>query len=765
VARSTDSHLVRGRQVDLVPDVLAPPLVEAKLAAPRLRADMLPRPRIGRALDAADEAALTLVSAPPGYGKTTAARAWCHGRQTPLAWVTLDTGDNDPVRLWTYLAAAVDRVRDGLGRRALQRLKAPGVAIESAIDELTNGIAAYGSGLAIVVDDVHAVTDQQCLASIDRFVAQLPATAQLLLIGRSDPALRLARLRANGALAELRARELAFTQGEAHELLVDRGGLNLAPAEIELLVDRTEGWPAALVLAALWLRAVPDPGRAVREFGGGQHFVAEYLSQEVLGSLDEATRSFLVRASVLGRFTAELCDGVFDRSDSASRLGELERSNLFVIPLEHGGWFRIHSLLAEFARLELASVEPGAALDIQRRAAEWLRARGFVVEAAEHGAAAGDHDFVAELLSEYHLSLIGSGGARTLLRCVRTLPEEQLLEHPELTVSAATAAAMIGHSTLEQRRLLRLASRAKIDRPDRSAPYVEAVAAMLRAASVEGDVATAVRDGERAVAIAEAAAEEVLAAALAAHARALYFSGDLDHAWTAALRAVEHSPAETWPPGHAFARATLALVAAERGRLGAARAHAEKAKAIVGHVGSGRTWLGANAAAALGVVLAGEGDLAKAERELGYAERFFRDDLATVHHAWLLVLLAHVHCRRGRFEEAEAALDRACEEMAELGDSGRISALAEAVDDELDEAKARAGAGEIVARPSVAELAVLELLATDLPVREIARKLFLSPNTVRSHSRTIYRKLGVNSRAEAVARAEVLRLFEANQIT
>jgi ATP/maltotriose-dependent transcriptional regulator MalT len=745
--------------------VLVRPLVEAKLAAPRLRADMLPRPRITQALDAANQAALTLVSAPPGYGKTTAARAWCHGRQTPIAWVTLDGGDNDPVRLWTYLATAVDRVRDGLGRRALQRLQAPAVTIESAIDELTNGIAAYGSGLVIVVDDLQAVTDQQCLASVDRFVAQLPPTAHLVLIGRSDPALRLARLRANGALAELRARELAFTQREAHELLVDRGGLNLAPTEIELLVDRTEGWPSALVLAAVWLRAVPDPGRAVREFGGGQHFVAEYLSQEVLGSLDDATRSFLVRASVLGRFTAELCDGVFDRSDSASRLGELERSNLFVIPHEHGGWFRIHSLLAEFARLELASVEPGAALDIQRRAAEWLRARGFVIEAAEHAAAAGDHDFVAEILSEHHLSLIGSGGARTLLRWVRTLPEEQLLEHPELTVSAATAAAMIGHSTLEQRRLLRLANRARIDRPDRCGPYVEAVAAMVRAASVDADVATAVRDGERAVAIAEAAADEVLAAALAAHARALYFAGNLDHAWTAALRAVEHSPAETWPPGDAFARATLALVAAERGRLGAARAHAEKAKTILGPLGSGRTWLGANAAAALGVVLACEGDVVKAERELAYAERFFRDELATVHHAWLLVLLARVRCRRGRFDEAEAALDRACEEIAELGDSGRISVLVEEVDDELDEAKARAGAGEIVARPSVAELAVLELLATDLPVREIAQKLFLSPNTVRSHSRTIYRKLGVNSRAEAVARAEVLRLFEANRIT
>jgi LuxR family maltose regulon positive regulatory protein len=202
-------------------------LVEAKLAAPRLRVDMLPRPRIARTLDAGDEAALTLVSAPPGYGKTTAVRAWCHYRQMPFAWVTLDSADNDPVRLWTYIATAVDRVREGLGRSALQRLKVPGAEIESAVDELTNGVAAYDQGLVIVVDDAHSVTDEQCLSALDHFVRQLPSTARLVSITRTDPALRLADLRARSALAELRANELAFTRDEADELLVEGAGLAL----------------------------------------------------------------------------------------------------------------------------------------------------------------------------------------------------------------------------------------------------------------------------------------------------------------------------------------------------------------------------------------------------------------------------------------------------------------------------------------------------------------------------------------------------------
>jgi ATP/maltotriose-dependent transcriptional regulator MalT len=736
-----------------------PPLAEAKLAAPRQRAEMVERPRILRALDAGEGAALTLVAAPAGYGKSTAVRAWCASRPTAFAWVTLDGGDNDPVRLWTYVATAVDRVREGLGRGALQRLRVSGVPIEIGLDELMNGITAFGEELVVVLDDLQTVTDTECLASISYGLEHLPANARLIVITRSDPALRLARLRARGALAELRASELAFTTAEARGLLVDRGLAELGAREVEMLCERTEGWPAALNLAALWLRSVDDPSRAVRVFGGEHRFVADYLSQEVLGSLDDDLRSFLLRVSILGRFTAELCDGVIGSSDSASVLAELERSNLFVIRLEHGGWFRVHSLFAEFAGFQLASLEPGAAAEIHRRAAVWLRSRGLPVEAAEHAAAAGDHELLAQLLVEYHLPLIRSGGARTLLRWVRTLPDVCIVEHPELAVGAATAAVMIGQLAVERRRLLQLADRAQAERPERFGPYAQAVAAMVRAASVDGGVRRAVLDGRRAVELAEAGADDVLMAALSGYARALYFAGELDEAWAAALRAVEHPDAERRAPGHAYARSTLALVAVDRGQLASARTHAEKAKSIVGRVGSSRSWLGANASAALGAVLAKEGSLAEAERELVYAEHSFRDEVATVHHAWLLVLLARVRCGRGRLDEAAATLRSAREAIGELIDSGRVLSLATDVERELELAKARASSGEMLDRPSEAELAVLRLLATDLSTRQIGRELFLSPNTVRSHTRAIYRKLGVTSRADAVARADALGLL------
>jgi ATP/maltotriose-dependent transcriptional regulator MalT len=738
-------------------DVL--PLAEAKLAAPRERAATIERSRILGALDAGEGVVLTLVAAPAGYGKTTAVRAWCASRRTPAAWVTLDAGDDDPVRLWRYVATGVDRVRQGLGRGALQRLDVTGAPIEGPVDELMNGITAFGEEIVIVLDDLHAVTDRECLASIDYALDHLPATTRLIGITRADPVLRLAHLRARGALAELRADALAFTPTEAYELLVERGHLDLEAEEIEVLVERTEGWPAAIVLAGLWLRGVERPGRAVREFGADHRFVADYLSTEVFGSLGDDVRSFLLRASVLGEFTAEFADGVFDRSDSASMLAELERSNLFVFRLERGGWFRVHSLVAAFAELELSASEPGAAAEIHRRAAGWLLARGLAVEAAGHAAAAGDQELVAEILVECHLALIRNGDARTLLHWAQTLPDEQLVARPELAVSAAMAAALVGRRTIEKRRLLQLASRAQAERPERFSPYLEAGSGAVRAATVDDDVGHAVLEGRRAVEVAQAGADAVLVAALAAYARALYLAGELDQAWTAALRAVEHPDAERRAPGHAFARSTLALVAADRGRLAPARGHAEKARSLVGRVGSSRSWLGANASVALGAVLAGEGNLADAERELAYAEHVFHDEVATVHHAWVLGLLARVRCRRGRLAEAEMTLRSAYEAIRELTDSGRVALLAADAERELEQAKTRAGSGAILDPPSEAELAVLRLLATDLSARQIGEKLFLSHNTVRSHMRAIYRKLGVNSRADAVARASALGLL------
>jgi LuxR family maltose regulon positive regulatory protein len=735
------------------------PLAETKLLPPRLRPEMVARPRVQEALER-DDVMLTLVAAPPGYGKTVAARTWHERSSGDAAWVTLDAGDNDPLRFWTYVALAVDRVRGGLGRGALQRLKSPGEALESAVIELANGVATLDAPLTIVLDDFQKITDLECLDSIDYALEHLPHTTRLMVMTRSDPSLNLSRLRASGALAEVRASELALTSEEAIELLVERGGLALEPDEVEVLRERTEGWPGALYLALLWLRGVENPHDAVREFGGDHRFVAEYLNHEILGSLDEESRWFLLRTSVLGDFTAELCDIVLGSSNAASTLETLEHSNLFVARLEHGGWFRVHPLFAEFAEFQLEAHDAGAPIEIHRRAALWFLERGLLPEAVEHAAASEDHELLARIVSDHHLAVIRSGGAHTLVRWVRMLPDEQLVEHPELAMAAATAVSLTGPRTIERRRFLQLAERGRRRGSARFTPYVDAGIGMVRAFTFDEGVEASVEEGRRAVEIAEREADDVLVASLAAWAHALYFAGDLAGASAAGQQALAHPEAERRPTAHAVARSTLALTDVDRGLLDAARAHAEKARALIGAIHSTRSWLGAVAYAASGSVLAAEGKLVEAERELVFSKRFFHDELSTVHHAWLLLLLARVRCRRGHLKEASDSLHLARLELAELEDSGTLPLLAADVARELEGAGSRADRGEVLATPSEAELAVLRLLASELSARDIGGQLFLSANTVRTHTRAIYRKLGVNSRAEAVARATVHGLLE-----
>ena len=668
--------------------------------------------------------------------------------------MTLDAGDNDPAVLWRYVGAAVNRAEGGRLDPSSGSLGAQHGAVEDIVDEATNLLAGVGERLVLVLDEMQHVTDRSSLGSLAYAIQHLPPNARLVLLTRVDPNLPLSHLRANGVMAELRADELAFTVDEAYELLVRRYRIALERSDVELLHARTEGWPAALVLAALWLGSVEDPSRSVRGFGGDHRFLVDYLSREVLGLLDADQRLFLLRASVLGNFTAELCDDLFGRSNSESMLVELERFNLFVIRLGHGGWFRLHPLLAEFARVQLSSEE---AVDLHRRAADWLRGRR-PVEAAAHASATGDEDLVTEIVMESHLAMIRSGGARTLLQFVQTRSDEQLCKHPELLVSAAAAAVMLGKRTIERRRLLKLADRAKERFTDRFQPRVAALATTVRAAAVDGGVDHAVIQGREAVELASEHADDLLVNALAAYARALYLADDSDGAWLAAMRAVERPDAERRIVGHALARSTLALVAVDRNWRESARTHASKAKAIVSAMGNSRGWLGANAAVAQACVFECEHNLADAERELIHAERFFADEIATVHHAWLLVLLARVRCRRGHLEDAGTTLHSAWEAIAQQADTGKVPVLGTAVDGDLKRARQRASTGEILNLPSDAELAVLRLLSTDLSTREIGEKLFVSPNTVRSHTRALYRKLGVNSRSDAVARADALEL-------
>ena len=286
---------------------------------PRVHPAMLRRARLLEMLDDERGAAFTVLNAAVGYGKTTLVRSWCIDRPDAVIWLTLDAADDDPVRLWTHLATAVERLGDGFGRRALSCVAVRGAAVETAVDELMNGLA-YGRRVTIVLDDLHAVRSEASVRSIAQAIERLPPNARLIASTRSDPPIGLGRLRARRVLTEVRARELAFTVEETREL-VAREGIGLSSESVELLVERTEGWPAGALSGCAVAARPPGPRRGRAGVRGSARHVGDYVADELLTALAPEIKDFLVRTSALGRFTPELCDAVLEREDSAAVLG------------------------------------------------------------------------------------------------------------------------------------------------------------------------------------------------------------------------------------------------------------------------------------------------------------------------------------------------------------------------------------------------------------------------------------------------------------
>ncbi len=727
---------------------------------PRIQPGVLRRERLLQMLGSDGGAPLTVINAPVGYGKTTLLRSWCTERPEAVIWITLDHADDDPVRLWTHIATALERIGHGLGEAALRCLDVRGLPVETAVDELMNGLVAYDRPLAIVLDDLHSVKETTSLRSLGHAIERLPPNVRMCLSTRSDPAIPLARLRARGALNEIRGRELAFTVEETRELML-REGIALTPASVQLLTERTEGWPAGCYLAALWLRDRDNPDEGVKAFAGSARHVADYLADEVLAALTTDTKEFLVRTSVLGRFTPELCDGVLGRRDSAELLGELSHSNLFLVALDaRGEWYRYHHLFGELLQLELG---PEDARALHLSAAAWCRTEGLIEDAIEHAMAAEHAEIVAELLVEHDREFVWSGRLTQFLAWARWLPSELLLEHPSLPAAGAIAAALLTRPEIEVQRLLSLAERSHRERPQLWSPYVEAIVAVTRAVMIaRGDVGAAVEQGRRAVAAAAAGADVLTVGTLAGLAQALFYAGDLTEVRRTALQAVERPDAPDVSDGYVVSLGLLALVDAEEGRSESAAAWAGQAMSFARERFQATLWTTAPAHLGLALALVASGSLDEAEREALRGERLRRAPQPTVAHAHALMVLAQVRIARSRRAPAQRALEHAGRMIVEFRDPGRLPAIAAAIEQELTATPARVQ--HMVERPSAAELAVLRCLARGLSRREIGAELYISLNTVKSHMRELYRKLGASSREEAIARAEGLDLLDLSEV-
>ena len=707
------------------------------------------------------QAKLCLVAAPAGSGKTTLLAQWRAvaggGR---VAWVSLEEADNDPTRFWSYLVAALRTVEPGVGTVALEALGGPSVELERVVvPSLVNDLATVGAPLALVLDDYHLITDAICHQTLGLFLDHLPAEVHVVLSTRLDPPLPLARMRARGELAELRVGELQFTGEETAELLNGSMGLDLAAEDVARLAERTEGWAAGLVLAGLSLRGRQDPSGFIAAFSGGDRHVADYLVAEVLERQPPELREFLLRTSLLERLSGPLCDAVLETQGSAELLGELEASNLFVVPLDdRRQWYRNHQLFADLLRLQLGAREPALVPVLHRRAAAWHQAAGNVDEAIGHASAAGDLAEAGALIARHWAAHWLGGQRATVARWLDGLAEEAILADPPVALITAWSRGFQGASKQDTERWLAAAEDEGYGGPPPDGMGSQAFgAALARATLIFDDVGHSAAAARRAL---ELAGDQPAESAWAGSAlgQALYLSGQAAEArpWLEDL--VSQVPASVQPYAVVTALAVLSLIAADQHDPAAASlAHravaTAEAQAVTFEPLSGIVYL------ALGRALARQGKLAEAEVQLGRALELFQVDSMGLHRTYGLLMLASVRHGRGDLPGARALADQARQLVQQSTDPGMLPALLEQTEQALGSRPRRPV--QMAAPLTERELAVLRLLPTRLSTREIGRELYVSPNTVRSHVQAIYRKLQVNSRAEAVTTARQLGLLPA----
>ncbi len=382
---------------------MASPLLDTKLYVPRLRRGLVARPRLSERLDGGAESKLTLISAPAGFGKTTLLAEWlaaipAGARST--GWLSLDPGDNQPATFWTYLIAALQTTAPGLGTGALSLLQSPQPPpIEAVLAMLLNDLAAVPGDIVLVLNDYHVIDAPDITDGMVFLLEHLPPQVHLVIATRADPALPLARLRAQGELVEIRAADLRFTPEEAATYLNEVMGLDLGAKDVAALEGRTEGWIAALQLAALSMQGRDDVAGFIAGFSGDDRYIVDYLVEEVLHRQPEAVRSFLLETSILGPLSGPLCDAVTGHDGGKAMLESLDRGNLFLVPLDdRRWWYRYHQLFADVLRARLMDERPELVPELHRRACEWYVEHGDRSEAISHAMAAGDFARAADLI-------------------------------------------------------------------------------------------------------------------------------------------------------------------------------------------------------------------------------------------------------------------------------------------------------------------------------------------------------------------------------
>src|SRR5215467_1816197 len=725
--------------------------LETKLYPPVLRKEWVERQDLIAQLSDST-AKLILVDAPAGFGKTTLVAQWRARAvlERRFAWVSLDRGDNDPARLWRHVVGALQKAIPELDGASLWQQ--PQDVLGTLLPLLVNALAAAAVPVVLALDDYHLIKERSCHEQFEFLLLHLPPQVQVVLLTRADPPLPLARLRASGALTEIRARELGFTPAQAASFVHAVSGAELSDSDAADLVERTEGWPAGIYMVALSLREHPAPDEFIRGFTGSNRFVVDFLTEEVLSRQPHHVRQFLTRTSILGRFTAPLCDAVSGTANAAKVLDLLERENLFLVPLDDDRlWFRYHQLFRQMLRSQLARTEPDIVPELHRRASAWYQAEGATEEAIRHALAAGDTGVAASLIAQNWYAFVFGGRTATVRGWMRSLGDDRIRADPVAAHVAAWIAALWGDQDSVRRWL------PVIEAGQHHGPLPDGMGSLqFSAALIRGsfgfDGIGPMREwAARAVELEDDPASPWQALALSSLGWALYLSG-APGAATVLGRAMLNEASV--PAVRMLTLATSSRLATDEGRHAQAGELANAAQLIADHSGLANAPQGSSVWTALGAVHAYEGNQEAARAEFGKALELRRQWLGISPWESLdtLLRLAQFLIDTGEHAEAATYAAEARQMLASLPDGAQAQqARLNRLEQQLpDRARApKEPAGPLTER----EEAVLRLLRSTLSLREIGQELFLSTNTIKTHTRAIYRKLGATTRAEAVERA------------
>lgn len=448
-------------------------LLSTKLYIPRPWPSLVSRQRLTERMNAGLDKKLTLVSAPAGFGKTTLLSEWIPDSPRCVTWLSLDEGDNDPTRFWTYMLASLRQIDPGLGQGALALLQSPQAPpITAILTALINDIAAFPDKFATVLDDYHVVDSQPIDTALTFLIDHLPENFHLVITTRVDPALPLARLRARDQLAEFRANDLRFTADESAAFLTQAMGLSLSAQEVYALETRTEGWIAGLQLAALSMQGRDDLPNYIADFTGSHRYILDYLIDEVLERRPKGTRNFLLQTSILDRLCGPLCDAVTGQSQGQASLERLEEANLFLLPLdEERIWYRYHHLFADVLRNRLQAASSSTkrvvtVAEMHRRASAWFEQEGLIDEAIRHALAAPDFERAARLVEDNSITMLQRSEILLIRAWLEQLPDELVRTRPRLILAHGWTLVVTGHVQAFEQWMAAPQARAALAAPD-----------------------------------------------------------------------------------------------------------------------------------------------------------------------------------------------------------------------------------------------------------------------------------------------------------